>query len=271
MRAPMTECQVQRTLVKSPPELWEALSDPAALARHLGEFGEIRITRLEPETTVEWEGDRASGTVQIIPSGWGTKVTLTATPAVAEPESEAARTTTAMVVWKEPAPFPPPPAPEAEPEAVLEPEPTEETPEEATLLEEPRPEVPEAPPIVMAPRRSWFQRLFGRVALEVPTEPEPPAPAPNELPVEPDPDVEDDPPPAAEVPLGTMEPDVPTVEFSVESMWEGETEPLPEPDPQPEPQPDPEPIPSIDGERATAVLTSVLDDLGAAHHRPFSR
>jgi hypothetical protein len=27
----------------------------------------------------------------------------------------------------------------------------------------------------------------------------------------------------------------------------------------------------LDGERTMAVLSSVLDDLGAAHHRPFSR
>src|SRR5919204_3962658 len=70
--------EAQRTLVKSPPELWAELSDAEALARHLGEFGEIRITRLEPETTVAWEGERASGTVDIAPSGWGTKVTITA-------------------------------------------------------------------------------------------------------------------------------------------------------------------------------------------------
>ncbi len=51
----MISSEVQRTLVKSPPELWAELSDPAALARHLGEFGEIRITRIEPESAIEWE------------------------------------------------------------------------------------------------------------------------------------------------------------------------------------------------------------------------
>jgi len=74
----MTSAQVQRTLVKSPPELWAELSDPAALARHLGELGEIRITRVEPEHRVEWTAEHASGTVQIKPSAWGTRVTLTA-------------------------------------------------------------------------------------------------------------------------------------------------------------------------------------------------
>ena len=60
--------EAARTLVKSPPELWAEVSDPTALARHLGAFGDIRITRLEPEATVAWEGDRASGTVQLDPA-----------------------------------------------------------------------------------------------------------------------------------------------------------------------------------------------------------
>src|SRR5258706_13702092 len=112
----MDEPRAQRTLVKSPPELWAEISDLGALARHLGEFGEIRITRLEPETTVAWEGDRASGTVQLEPSGWGTKVTLTAELA-------------ADVARPEPVPVPPPvpvpiaPKPEPEPQADPEPEP----------------------------------------------------------------------------------------------------------------------------------------------------
>jgi hypothetical protein len=73
--------EAKRTLVKSPPELWAEVSDPGALARHLGEFGEIRITRTQPESLVEWEGERASGWVRLEPSGWGTRVTLTAEPA----------------------------------------------------------------------------------------------------------------------------------------------------------------------------------------------
>ena len=87
----MQDPRAQRTLVKSPPELWAEVSDVDALARHLGEFGEIRITRLDPETTVAWEGDRACGTVALEPSGWGTKVTITAKLAeVPEPEAPAA-------------------------------------------------------------------------------------------------------------------------------------------------------------------------------------
>ena len=80
----MPEVEVHRTLVKSPPELWAELSDVEALARHLGEFGEIRITRTDPETAVAWEGEHARGTVEIKASGWGTKVTLTAETPEAE-------------------------------------------------------------------------------------------------------------------------------------------------------------------------------------------
>jgi hypothetical protein len=74
----MPEVKAQRKLVKSPPELWNELSDVQSLSRHLGEFGEIKITKLEPESTVEWQGERARGTVELSPAGWGTQVTITA-------------------------------------------------------------------------------------------------------------------------------------------------------------------------------------------------
>src|SRR5687768_11046745 len=84
----MPQVQAQRRLVKSPPELWTELSDAAALARHLGEFGEIRIMRLEPETKVVWEGDRANGSVEISSSGWGTQVTFTVDVAGPDPQPD---------------------------------------------------------------------------------------------------------------------------------------------------------------------------------------
>ena len=90
-RSPMSSLQASRTLVKSPPELWAELSDLGSLARHLGEFGEIRITQVDPESRVEWEADRASGTVRLEPSGWGTRVVLTVDtpePAAEDPEPE---------------------------------------------------------------------------------------------------------------------------------------------------------------------------------------
>src|SRR3954463_8383350 len=97
----------QRTLVKSPPELWSEVSDAAALARRLEGFGEIRITRLEAEDTVAWEGDRARGTVGLEPAGWGTKVTLSGDDPDPEPDPV-----------PEPVAVEPEPEPEPEPVAV---------------------------------------------------------------------------------------------------------------------------------------------------------
>ena len=165
----MPSLEAKRTLVKSPPEIWAEVSDAGTLARHLGEFGEIRITRTQPESVVEWEGDLASGCVRLEPSGWGTKVTLTAK-----------------------APDPPEPGPEPEP-------------------------VVAAPEPVAPPRQSWWSRFRRRRA------PEPVAPAPAP---EPEPVVAEAAPP---------------------------------------------PPPALDPEKAEATLTGVLDTLGAAHHRPFSR
>ena len=53
---------------------------------------EHKASRTIVKTTVAWEGEHASGTVRLEPSGWGTQVTLTATPIVAaapEPAVEA--------------------------------------------------------------------------------------------------------------------------------------------------------------------------------------
>jgi hypothetical protein len=82
----MPELSVNRTLVKSPPEVWPEFSEVERLANHLGQFGEISISRLEPEHTVAWEGERASGTVTLEASGEGTKVTLQAEIHETEPE-----------------------------------------------------------------------------------------------------------------------------------------------------------------------------------------
>ena len=136
----MPTAAAQRTLVKSPPELWAELSDPVSLARHLGDFGEIRIARVEGEQRVEWEAEAASGTVELEPSGWGTRVTLTVVREGPEPalpdRSE---------IGQQPKPEP---ASEAEPE--------------------PEPER----------RRGWMARLFRRRRARQPVhapEPEPEA------------------------------------------------------------------------------------------------
>jgi hypothetical protein len=239
----MSELTTKRTLVKSPPELWAEVSDLEALARHLGEFGEIQITRLEPETTVVWEGDRVSGTVRLEPSGWGTKVTLTAELAAIE---EAAEEEEPAVVVEEPAVVVEEPAVVVE-EPVVEEEPVPLP--EPVAVEAPPPSPIQETPVAQEPRRGFWARLFGRRVAEVPPAEDPPPPPPMEEPAP-------EPPPVQEPPAPAPPP----------------LQPVPDPQPPAEPEHD-EPLPAaeLDDDRAVAVLTEVLDNLGSAHHRPFSR
>lgn len=195
----MPDLTVNRTLVKSPPELWSELSEVESLARHLGEFGEIAISRLEPEHTVAWEGEHARGTVQLEASGWGTKVTLSAQLPGAAPAADA-------------------PASGESAEVVDPPESAE-------------PAEPPAPGPAPARRGSWLRRWLLRRRVDA----EPVA----------------------------IVPQTPTRE--IESV---EVEPLAwyEPDPG-----GPEEEPGVNRERAQCVLEEALENLGSAHHRPFSR
>ena len=261
--------EVQRTLVKSPPELWTELSNPEALARHLGDFGEIRITDTEPETKVEWEAEGASGVVQLKQSGWGTKVTLsvTRTPTVPEP-TPAAEPEPAILDEPEPAALDAEPEPvlEAGPEAALEVEPAiapepvaaepESTPpsEQETTLVSTESELvaiaPESEAPDTEPRLGFFARFFRKRKAK-----------PAAI-VEPEPEM---------VALAVPEP--------VEVVALAVPEPV-YPDPPAQPQPA-EPAEDLASElesleeqiaaETTELLTGVLDRLGAAHHRPFSR
>jgi hypothetical protein len=265
--------EVQRTLVKSPPELWSELSNPDALARHLSELGEIRITAVEPETKVEWEAEGSSGVVQLKQSGWGTKVTLSVTR-VAPPGAEL-----------------------SEPEAIAEPEPAAET--------GPEPESE----LAMQPAAA---EPVGEVEPEQEAAAEPTAEPLGEMALEPDPTVEPEAEPVAAVAeQGTVtKPDTrlgffarlfrrgharrraladALAEFNavMEPQPESEIVALAAPEPvYPEPVVEPEPhaaeltsdlateLASVEAQmtaETTELLTGVLDRLGAAHHRPFSR
>ena len=80
----MGTTEVQRTLVKSPPELWSELSDQGSLGRLLSDLGEVRIVSTVADSAVYWEGDEVTGSALIKQAGWGTKVTLTVTLATPE-------------------------------------------------------------------------------------------------------------------------------------------------------------------------------------------
>jgi hypothetical protein len=247
-----------RTLVKSPPELWAELSDVTSLSRHLHEFGEIRITRLEPETAVAWEGERASGTVRLEPSGWGTKVILTAQASAVTPDPPISE----APPEREPAPLPPdPPVAEAPPQREppqREPAPEPAPPPQPAPPPSPAPMPPAPARAARQPRSGLFGRLFGLRNPLRPVEPPPPPRAPRPHEPKPEPTAEPKPAPTAAAPPAPE----PTAA----------TPPAPEPTaatpPAPEPTVPPSEEPDFD---AAAILTAALDSLGQAHHRPFSR
>ena len=70
----MRSIEVSRTLVKSPPELWEVLQGDCLPAAVEGATVEPR----DPERELAWRADGAAGTVRIEPGNWGTKVVLSA-------------------------------------------------------------------------------------------------------------------------------------------------------------------------------------------------
>ena len=261
----MISSEVQRTLVKSPPELWAELSDPTALARHLGELGEIRITKIEPEQTVEWKAESAKGKVQLKPSGWGTKVTLSVTQ-----ESPDGRDNDAEAELE---------AAVCEPAAVM-PDTGAEAPENAPALDlqatgvaeiavcdpvEPDEAAPDGVPGErQMPRPGFFARLFRRkdkAAKALTPAPEDAAAAQSD---------------ADEAPA---QPRATTVAAeAAEDQVPATTDEIGQPDDQAE-----QAVEAVDlaaellaaeealAAQTTEVLRTVLDRLGAAHHRPFSR
>jgi hypothetical protein len=227
----MAELRARRTLLKSLPELWTECSQAKSLARHLGEFGEIRITKLQPESTVAWEGDAVSGTVRLESSGWGTRVTLTVSDTRgvrgAEPDAAVGR------------------AAEPEPESADEPDPVAESADEpdpvAESADEPKPvaaaPVDLAAPAEAAPARppGFWARVFGGLRRARAPEPEPRAVTESETATE---------PATAAAHERPAEP-------------ESGTQPVAGPG-----------APTPPAER---TLDAALESLGRAHHRPYSR
>jgi hypothetical protein len=266
----MVSSEVQRTLVKSPPELWAELSDPAALARHLGELGEIRIVKTKPEERVEWESDGATGTVLIKPSGWGTKVTLSVTRELCETPTPSPGTEDAALAETQtptdeiaaaPKAEPPAAAVETEepPASEFAPEPVEEI--EIAREDTPRSDVAPIDEPEAAPRRGFFSRLFRRRAQPV-VEPSPvavvePTPQPEAVVATPAPE---------EAAQPDSEPEAPAISATEPATATASEQEQPE-DLAAELQLAEE----VAAEEVTAILTAALDRLGAAHHRPFSR
>jgi hypothetical protein len=110
----MPTVEVSRTLVKSPPELWEELQGE----RLRETVGADVVEPSEDERLLVWEGDGARGTAMLEPLGWGTKVILRAEieETVTQLEPQVAR----LGLWSRlmGAKPPPPPQPEPEPEGL---------------------------------------------------------------------------------------------------------------------------------------------------------
>ena len=75
-----------RTLVKSPPELWELIDQPdrmqGLMCALIGRATEVTVNERQPESVLRWEASRAGAKawieVQLAEKGWGTNVQLKA-------------------------------------------------------------------------------------------------------------------------------------------------------------------------------------------------
>ena len=75
-----------RTLVKSPPELWEMLDQAermeGLMSSLTGQASEIKVYERDPESYLGWEarddGEKNWIEVELAEKGWGTQVKLTA-------------------------------------------------------------------------------------------------------------------------------------------------------------------------------------------------
>jgi hypothetical protein len=73
----MQTVELERKVVKSPPELWDELASEHGLRRWLGQV-EVRAT--DSGRRLEWNGGGASGAIELEASGWGTRVRARAFP-----------------------------------------------------------------------------------------------------------------------------------------------------------------------------------------------
>jgi len=71
---------IERTLVKSPPELWELVDDPELMRRWSAElFGaaDVDVVERDPESRLAWESNGSARLVlELAEKGWGTNVEI---------------------------------------------------------------------------------------------------------------------------------------------------------------------------------------------------
>jgi hypothetical protein len=71
----MSIFELERRLIKSPPEVWEELSSATRLGNWLGE---VRVSAVDPPHRLEWDTPGASGVIMLESLGWGTRVRVQA-------------------------------------------------------------------------------------------------------------------------------------------------------------------------------------------------
>ncbi len=163
-----------RTLVKSPPEVWEQLDHPGRMqglmCALVGHAAEVTVYEREEESKLAWRtSDEAWIEIEIAEKGWGTNVSVTAENG-SEPTKlegwldavidELATPTKRPFESISESPEPETPAP-VEPVPDVEPEPDEEPEPEEQEIEEPEPVVavvedPQPEPARKKKRRRFF-------------------------------------------------------------------------------------------------------------------
>jgi hypothetical protein len=71
----MPTIELERSLVKSAPELWDDLASESRLS---GWLGEVRVSAAYPPHRLEWDARGASGVIELESAGLGTRVRVRA-------------------------------------------------------------------------------------------------------------------------------------------------------------------------------------------------
>jgi hypothetical protein len=162
-----------RTLVKSPPEVWEQLDHPGRMqglmCALVGRATEVTVDQREPESVLRWQavdgGDEAWIEVELAEKGWGTNVSVSAEggdePTKLEGWLDAVLDELATPQKRPFSEGEPPPEPEVPELAAVE-APEDESPAPETTPVEDEAPAPEQPPTeAPSPPPAKKRRFFG--------------------------------------------------------------------------------------------------------------
>src|SRR4051794_11983908 len=169
-----------RTLVKSPPEVWEQLDDPGRMqglmSALVGHATEVSVYKREEESTLAWKAasDEARIEIEMAEKGWGTNVSVSAENGTEPTKLEGwldavldelatptKRPFEGMGEATDETPAPPAPEPVEVPEPDQAPEPVEEPEPDEQEIEQPEPVVAVAEEPQAAPEPPKKKKRFG--------------------------------------------------------------------------------------------------------------